>query len=37
MAQLLLIPMMMKMRWTIYLKTLAVKLIGGSLPERQIL
>ena len=37
MSQLLLIPVMIKMRWTIYLKALAVKLIGSSLAEQQIL
>ena len=32
----LLIPMMMKMRWTIYLKALAVKLIGSSLVKQHV-
>ena len=35
MTQPLLIPVMMKMRWTIDLKALAVKLIGGSLVKQQ--
>ena len=35
-TQLLLIPVMMKMRWTIYLKALTVKLIGNSLVKQQI-
>ena len=38
MTQLLLIPVMMKMRWTIiYLNALAVKLIGSSQAGQQIL
>ena len=36
MTQPLLIPTMMKMRWTIYLKSLEVKLIGSSLVKQQI-
>ena len=36
MIQPLLIQMMMKMRWTIYLKALAVKLIGSSFVKQQI-
>ena len=36
MTQLLLIPVMAKMRWTIYLKALAVKLTGSSLVKQQI-
>ena len=35
MTQPLLIPTMMKMRWTIYLKYLVVKLIGSSLVKQQ--
>ena len=34
-TQLLLVPMMMKLRWNIYLKALAVKLIGSSLVKKQ--
>ena len=37
MTQLLLIPVMMKMRQTSYLKALAVKLIGSFLAEQQII
>ena len=36
MIQPLFIRMLMKMRWTIYLKALAVKLIGSSLVKQQI-
>ena len=35
-TRLLLIPVMMKMRWTIYLKALAVRLIDSSLVKQQI-
>ena len=35
MTRLLFIPMMMKMRWTIFLKALAVELIGSSLAKQQ--
>ena len=34
--QWMLIPMMMKMRWAIYVKALAVKLIGSSLVKQRI-
>ena len=34
MTQLLLIPVMMKMRWTIQVKALAVRLIGSSLVKQ---
>ena len=36
MNQLLLIPVMMKMRWAIYPKALVLKLIGSSLVKQQI-
>ena len=32
----LLLPVMIKMRWTIHLKALAVKLIGSSFMKQQI-